>query len=209
MLARVLSDGSGSEAKAESEHKTKLKLKRSELFITSKCWQTNHAPEHVRASCLQSLKDLRVDYLDLYLVHVSIVYLLLSLCSPLSGCPCDPRQHQTVAHTDSSRVQWPLAWRHTGLDYSQGGAVPNVREKDSAGVERVRVETAAVPLQETWRAFEKLVDDGLVRAIGVSNCEQLTAAILSICLHTMLCSSSSVISGSTDLRTHPASSQSR
>jgi D-xylose reductase len=35
--------------------------------------------------------------------------------------------------------------------------------------EKTAVEPAAVPIQETWRALEKLVDNGLARSIGVSN----------------------------------------
>lgn len=44
-------------------------VSRSEVFITSKVWNTCHATEHVVASCRQSLKDLQLEYLDLYLVH--------------------------------------------------------------------------------------------------------------------------------------------
>lgn len=40
---------------------------REELFITSKVWNNMHSD--VIASCKQSLADLKLDYLDLYLVH--------------------------------------------------------------------------------------------------------------------------------------------
>jgi diketogulonate reductase-like aldo/keto reductase len=42
---------------------------RSSLWINSKVWNDAHAPEAVAASCRKSLQDLRLDYLDLYLVH--------------------------------------------------------------------------------------------------------------------------------------------
>jgi len=42
-------------------------LKREELWITSKVWNDMH--DHVVESCNQSLKDLQLNYLDLYLVH--------------------------------------------------------------------------------------------------------------------------------------------
>jgi alcohol dehydrogenase (NADP+) len=42
-------------------------IRRDELWITSKLWNDKHSD--VIASCRQSLADLRLDYLDLYLVH--------------------------------------------------------------------------------------------------------------------------------------------
>jgi alcohol dehydrogenase (NADP+) len=42
---------------------------RENLWITSKLWNDKHDENDVIASCRQSLADLRLDYLDLYLVH--------------------------------------------------------------------------------------------------------------------------------------------
>jgi alcohol dehydrogenase (NADP+) len=44
-------------------------VRREELWITSKLWNDKHGEDDVIASCRQSMADLRVDYLDLYLVH--------------------------------------------------------------------------------------------------------------------------------------------
>jgi diketogulonate reductase-like aldo/keto reductase len=44
-------------------------VKREELWITSKVWNDNHAPHDVISSCEKSLADLKLDYLDMYLVH--------------------------------------------------------------------------------------------------------------------------------------------
>jgi diketogulonate reductase-like aldo/keto reductase len=44
-------------------------VKREELWITSKLWNDKHDPGDVIASCEKSLADLRLDYLDMYLVH--------------------------------------------------------------------------------------------------------------------------------------------
>jgi len=45
---------------------------RDELWVTSKLWNTYHAPEHVEAACRRSLEDLGLEYLDLYLIHFPI-----------------------------------------------------------------------------------------------------------------------------------------
>jgi len=42
---------------------------REQLWLTSKLWNDKHAPEDVIPACQKSLTDLRVDYLDAYLVH--------------------------------------------------------------------------------------------------------------------------------------------
>ena len=42
---------------------------REELFITSKVWNDRHGEGEVISSCKQTLSDLGLDYLDMYLVH--------------------------------------------------------------------------------------------------------------------------------------------
>lgn len=98
-------------------------LARSELFITSKVWNTNHAPEHVLEACQRSINNLQCGYLDLYLIH------------------------------------WPVATK-----YSPNLSSPFPRDRRGA------LEYAPVSLQQTWQAMEMLVDRGLVRHIGLSNC---------------------------------------
>jgi alcohol dehydrogenase (NADP+) len=44
-------------------------IKRDEMWVTSKVWNDKHHGDDVIASCRQSLADLRLKYLDLYLVH--------------------------------------------------------------------------------------------------------------------------------------------
>ena len=44
-------------------------IEREELWITSKLWNDKHGEEDVVTSCEKSLADLRLSYLDLFLVH--------------------------------------------------------------------------------------------------------------------------------------------
>ena len=44
-------------------------IKREELFVTSKVWNDMHGDGDVLISVAKSLKDLKLEYLDLYLIH--------------------------------------------------------------------------------------------------------------------------------------------
>ena len=92
--------------------------RREQLWITSKLWNACHEPELVRDACVQTLQDLQLDYLDLYLMH------------------------------------WPVAFR-TGLRYPNSVADILAPQQHS--------------INATWAALERLVQEGLVRSIGVSN----------------------------------------
>ncbi|KAH0804940.1 oxidoreductase, aldo/keto reductase family protein [Histomonas meleagridis] len=95
-------------------------VKREELWITSKLWSTHHDPAHVEESIRKSLKDLQLEYLDLFLVH-----------QPLS------------------------------FEYSPDDLFP----KDESG----KIKIVDIPMVDTWKAMEQLVEKGLTRHIGMCN----------------------------------------
>jgi D-xylose reductase len=51
---------------------------RQDLWVTSKLWNTYHAAEHVRPAIQRTLRDLGLDYLDLYLIHFPIAQRFVS-----------------------------------------------------------------------------------------------------------------------------------
>jgi D-xylose reductase len=102
--------------------------RREDLWVTSKLWNTYHAPEHVRPACEKSLQDLGLQSLDLYLIH------------------------------------FPIAQKYVPIEqrYPPGWIFDPTTENP-------RMEEARIPIHETWRAMEDLVDQGLVRHIGICN----------------------------------------
>jgi len=49
-------------------------LTREDLWVTSKLWNNAHRKEDVISALEQSLKDLKLDYLDLYLMHWPVAF---------------------------------------------------------------------------------------------------------------------------------------
>jgi len=92
---------------------------REDIFITSKLWCKDFTK--VNEACKKTLKDLQLEYLDLYLIHLPF-----ELEATLkSGIPLE-----------------------TGVGL---------------------IGYAAQRIQEVWKEMEKLVDEGLVKSIGISN----------------------------------------
>lgn len=49
-------------------------IKREEVFLTSKLWNSFHAPEDVETGCRETLTSLGLDYVDLYLMHWPVAF---------------------------------------------------------------------------------------------------------------------------------------
>jgi alcohol dehydrogenase (NADP+) len=49
-------------------------IAREDIFVTTKLWNTNHRPERVAPAFQASLDRLRIDYLDLYLIHTPFAF---------------------------------------------------------------------------------------------------------------------------------------
>jgi diketogulonate reductase-like aldo/keto reductase len=100
------------------------------VFITSKLNFSAHHPDEVQKDVRQTLAELRIPYLDLYLVHSRTsarvrVFVLLFV--------------------DAAAVS---------IEFRDGKA--QRRQHNGFG------------LQDTWRAMESLVEQGLVKEIGKS-----------------------------------------
>lgn len=71
---------------------------RQNLFISSKVWNTNRGFEEVQLACKNSLKKLKTDYLDAYLIH----------------WPASPKMHE-----DWEELNWQT-WRGMEKLYADG-----------------------------------------------------------------------------------------
>lgn len=50
------------------------KIPRDKIWVTDKLWNNRHAPEDVEQQCRDQIKALKVDYLDLFLMHFPVAF---------------------------------------------------------------------------------------------------------------------------------------
>jgi D-xylose reductase len=98
--------------------------RREDLWITSKLWNTYHDPKHVRPALERSLKDLQLDFLDLYLIHfpIALKYVPIEKRYP-PGWFCDPES--PLPHMEPARVPIAETWRAME-DLVRAGLVRNI-----------------------------------------------------------------------------------
>ena len=86
-------------------------VRREELFITSKVWNNMHGSGDVLLSAAQTLKDLRLDYIDAYFVH----WPFANYHAP--GCDGDSRNPDS---TPFSAERYIATWRQMERLYDMG-----------------------------------------------------------------------------------------
>ena len=75
-------------------------LPREQLWVTSKLWNDKHGADDVLPACEQSLRDLQLDYLDLYLVHWPFPNFHAAGCDVSSRSPdAKPYLHENFMKT--------------------------------------------------------------------------------------------------------------
>jgi D-xylose reductase len=98
--------------------------RRDELWVTSKLWNTFHRREHVRPAVERTLRDLQLDYLDLYLVHFPVA---LEFVPIETRYPPEWVFDPAVANPRMKPVSVPLAETWAGMeDLVRAGLVRSI-----------------------------------------------------------------------------------
>jgi diketogulonate reductase-like aldo/keto reductase len=82
--------------------------RREDVFVTSKLWNTEHPRDRVRKACENTLADLNLEYLDLYLMHWGLAI------PPFDGEPTNPYGRYTEQLDESGYlITEPISVRET------------------------------------------------------------------------------------------------
>ncbi|KAL2059954.1 hypothetical protein VTL71DRAFT_10109 [Oculimacula yallundae] len=124
-------------------------IPRSEIFVTTKFWPHFSAPENVEVCLDLCLKQMGLDYVDLYLAHWPFATKPISkeaLLKAKVGHGTTPEEKGQLVENGTPVVDW----EHTSTNIAK-----------QAGKEG-----SFVP---TWKAMQALVRKGKTRAVGLSN----------------------------------------
>ena len=89
-------------------------IARDELWVTSKLWNDRRRPEDVRAALEQSLRELQLSHLDLYLIHWPVCWAKNSIMKPDRRASLRGAWETLEALVDEGKV------RHIGVsNYNQ------------------------------------------------------------------------------------------
>ncbi|CUS12051.1 unnamed protein product [Tuber aestivum] len=120
-------------------------VKREDLFIVSKLWNTFHERERVKPITKTQLEWWGLEYFDLFLIHFRM--------SPFSKIV-----YASMRSADVGLIAVALEYVDPAVSYPSGWRTPDGSLKP-----------IKASIQETWQAMEELVDEGLVRNVGISN----------------------------------------
>jgi diketogulonate reductase-like aldo/keto reductase len=137
---------------------------RESLFITSKLWNTHHAAADVPKACEQSLRNLRVSYLDLYLIHWPVT----GVDAPALSPPTSETWQAMENLVDAKRV------RSIGVsNFSRR----KLRELCNGA--RVQPAVNQVELHPMWRQVRaRLRPERPARSLGRRGCDRISRSLL-------------------------------
>ncbi len=180
---------------------------REELWITSKLWNDCHEEQHVLPALQQSLKDLRLDYLDLYLVHWPVAVkkgvdfastredFLSPAEAPLTktwtamekGVDLGLTRHIGVSNFNIVKLKEVMASARIQPEMNQVELHPFLQQKkllEFCQTNHIHL-TAYAPLGSAYRVADKevdfpiLLDNDIIRKIAAKH--QVTPAQVAIC----------------------------
>jgi len=138
-------------------------VRREDLFIATKLWNNNHRPERVKPAFEASLRRLRLDYVDLYLMHTPFAF--------RPGDDQDPRDENGKTIYDDG-VTLPETWgaMERLVDESKCRAIglSDVGPEHVAGINRsARIRPAVVqveahPYLPQWELLDACREAGIV-----------------------------------------------
>jgi diketogulonate reductase-like aldo/keto reductase len=138
-------------------------VRREDLFITTKLWNNNHRPERVKAALQKSLGRLRLDDVDLYLVHTPFAF--------QPGDDQDPRHpHGAVIYDEGVTLEetWSAMEDLVEEGLSQAIGLSDISADrarqivDTARIAPSVIEVESHPYHPQWELHELCTTHGII-----------------------------------------------